>query len=415
MAQRHQVTQLLPLVFSVSCGLGGALSNLTLFPRSAFVLVKLSGLTGRRCPAHCSCHQDGQYSTNPPVQESAPAAGMGERTSPFRSGPRLLFSHRHCPRDAGVRSLLTTTIWPFSFGDMLLPSVLSWLCWPLLAAVARLFLPCTARRAPSSPFSTDFLDLPWSFGLSIVFCRGGKSPPLLSWRGTGWPQAAGSRVTGRMSLRPPGSHHLFFPAVPTPWLTPKPGLCCSALSAALASCWEFSSMSAPLCSETQETIRLLLTSSFLLYTAVPRIKFQLLRAQLSPIGELLKSHVLCSVYGCVFRSVGFCVWNSPLRWEQKQAQGCAGGTTSLKFAKACAKQGVGRMSGCGWWLRGKVVSSASVCKEWVCLHAHTKGKGSIAHAVRRRLHPLQLRAQSKSVVIDSAAAKVPVQSHYSYV
>lgn len=34
-------------------------------------------------------------------------------------------------------------------------------------------------------------------------------------------------------------------------------------------------MSAPLCSETQETIRLLLTSSFLLYTAVPRIKFQL--------------------------------------------------------------------------------------------------------------------------------------------
>lgn len=51
----------------------------------------------------------------------------------------------------------------------------------------------------------------------------------------------------------------------------------------------------------------------------------------------------------------------------------------------------------------------------MCLHAHTKGKGSIAHAVRRQLHPLQLRAQSKSVVIDSAAAKVPVQSHYSYV
>lgn len=66
MAQRHQVMQLLPLVCSVSCGSGGAtLSNLTLFPCSAFVYMKLSGLTDRRCPADCSCHWDGRYFNKP--------------------------------------------------------------------------------------------------------------------------------------------------------------------------------------------------------------------------------------------------------------------------------------------------------------------------------------------------------------
>lgn len=48
-------------------------------------------------------------------------------------------------------------------------------------------------------------------------------------------------------------------------------------------------------------------------------------------------------------------------------------------------------------------------------YARIKGKRSTAHTVHCRLHPLQLRAQAKSVVIDSAAVKVPVQLHYSYV
>lgn len=149
------------------------LSNLTLFPRSAFVYVKLSGLRGRCCPAETApAIKMTNISTNPPVRKSAPATGMGEMTSHFRSGPRLLFSHWHCPRDAGVRSLLPTRIWPFSFGDVLLPSVLSRLCWLLLAAIAGLFLLCEAAQPEGH--------LPHLSGQTFSTCRGALGTPLCS-------------------------------------------------------------------------------------------------------------------------------------------------------------------------------------------------------------------------------------------
>lgn len=175
MILRYQATQVLPSVYLMSCGLGGALSNLTLFPRSTFVTIKLSRAEAGLCPADGSPRRDSWCFSQTPGKELTPPSGyrrghypldevLGHLLPPAPSrGLQLALSH-HQPE-----------FQPFSFGDA-----------PSLAALLGTSQPrsssstCAARCTQLNPPSAFRFWTPSAVLGSITFSRGGKSlGPLL--------------------------------------------------------------------------------------------------------------------------------------------------------------------------------------------------------------------------------------------
>lgn len=227
MTLRYQVTQVVLSVYRMSCGLGGALSNLTLFPCSTFVIIKLSGLSSSRTwpcrPLPLPTGMVGVSAKPPPqarVDSNCWVVGEdialwmrypgSSSTTSVSQGLQMSLSHHQ------------QEFQPFSFRGALSPGALSGMSQPRSRSChAPLWMSCQVgqplirRRAHSLPFGTEFLVSFCSFGLSITFSSlwGLRSfPPTekgaLSPTSHPGELPVGSRVSAGTPLRPRVRCHL---------------------------------------------------------------------------------------------------------------------------------------------------------------------------------------------------------------
>lgn len=261
-------------------------------------------------------------STNPQVWESAPAAGIGERTSPFRSGPRLLFSHQHCPRGAGVcASLPTRTL-----------ALLLWGC-----AVAK----CPFRNVLSAAGShSTSLSAQWGSTQPIghlphlsaqifLTCCGALGSPLCSVGEANPLHFSPTEALGGpkpLALGSLGGHlcvTICSSQLSAHLGSPHSQVCAAVRSVPL---WPRAEGFPPCLHPSVARLRKPSQSAADLLTpalhSCSQDKVSIITCPAFSNWRTAKNHVLCSVYSCVFRSWAFCVWNSPGQVGTKQTQGC---------------------------------------------------------------------------------------------
>lgn len=251
----------------MSCGLGRALGNLPLFPRSAFVFTKLSGLSWRQTLPSRQLLVPSllRFSKASRLGVSSKCWDVGEDIALWLGSPGL-----SSPASAVLRDVPPPRISVLLLRGHLGHSQQLTHPWQPSGAAPALegtFLTCPHRVYP---LALVF----WAPLRSAEEALGSPEPPLLPRRA---PRASkhALKLGARLLL---------------------PGLCCDALGAASASCRGLSSISTPRCSQTWEIVHLCCRPPSSCFMQVSVIMCPALSSW-----RTVKNNSFCCIYCCVLR------------------------------------------------------------------------------------------------------------------